>query len=101
MTLKEIAEQTGYSVATVSRVLNGGAYKENSKTYAAITEFAQTNGYSRGSRNGRIVVNLVPDISNPISAAIAKTMQQICKNAGLFLMIVNTNEDSKEEARAL
>ena len=32
MTLKEIAEQTGYSVATVSRVLNGGAYNENSRT---------------------------------------------------------------------
>ncbi len=101
MTLKEIAEQTGYSVATVSRVLNGGACKENSKAYEVITEFAQANGYSRGSRSGRIVANLVPDISNPISAAIAKTIQQICKNAGLFLIIVNTNEDPKEESRAL
>lgn len=101
MTLKEIAEQTGYSVATVSRVLNGGAYRENSKAYEVIMEFAQANGYSRGSRSGRIVANLVPDISNPISAAIAKTIQQICKNAGLFLMIVNTNEDPKEESRAL
>ncbi|MCI8656442.1 MAG: LacI family transcriptional regulator [Oscillospiraceae bacterium] len=101
MTLKEIAEQTGYSVATVSRVLNGGAYNENSRTYAAIMEFVQSNGYSRGSRGGRIVANLIPDIANPISTAIAKTMQQICRGAGLSLVIVNTNEDPKEEAHAL
>lgn len=102
MTLKEIAEQTGYSIATVSRVLNGtGNYNETSKTYQEITEFARKNGYSRNQKASRLVAHVVPDIGNPITVAIAKTIQEICDQEGLTLLIINTNESPEQEARAL
>lgn len=102
MTLKEIAEQTGYSVATVSRILNGsGRYNESTQAYRDITQFAQINGYSRSRKHSKLVAHIVPDIANPITLAITKTIQKICTSMGLTLIVVNTNEDPEEETAAL
>lgn len=102
MTLKEIAEQTGYSIATVSRVLNGtGNSKESSKSYIEISEFARMNGYSRSQKPSGLVATIVPDIGNPITTAIIKTIQSICDKEGLSLIIVNTNESAEQESNAL
>lgn len=102
MTLKEIAAQTGYSLATVSRVLNGtGRYNEFTQAYQEITQFARVNGYSRTRRHSKLVAHIVPDIANPITLAITKTIQEICTSMGLTLIVVNTNENPGEEAAAL
>lgn len=102
MTLKEIAAQTGYSVATVSRILNGtGRYNESSKAYQEITKFAQINGYTRNRGHSKLVAHIVPDIANPITLSISKVIQEICTSMGLTLLIISTNENPQEEAAAL
>lgn len=102
MTLKEIAAQTGYSIATVSRVINGtGNCSETSKTYQEIMQFVQVHGYRRSHKSSKLVAHVSPDIANPITVAITKTIQKICDREGLTLIILNTNESPEQEARVL
>src|SRR5712672_1351174 len=79
-TLKSIADRSGVSVTTISRVLSGQAsrYRISKATEAAIRKLAKEldfvpNQLARGLRLKKtLTVGLViPDISNPFFAGIA------------------------------
>ena len=102
MTLKEIAAQTGYSIATVSRVLNKtGSTATASKAYQEITRFAEEMGYKCAAKKGGLVAVVIPDIENPLFGAIVKTVQELGREDGLDVIVVNTNESAEQEAHAL
>ena len=102
MTLKEIAAQTGYSIATFSRVLNKtGQYSTASKAYQEITRFAEEMGYKCAAKKGGLVAVVIPDIENPLFGAIVKTVQELGREDGLDVIVVNTNESAEQEAHAL
>lgn len=73
-TLTDIAERTGYSIATVSRVLNGksGQYRISNEAYNSIMEEAKKSGYigkmnaqSLRKSKTRSIGVIVPSIANP------------------------------------
>lgn len=82
-TLTDIAERTGYSIATVSRVLNGksGQYRISNEAYNSIMEEAKKSGYigkmnaqSLRKSKTRSIGVIVPSIANPFFAEISDTI---------------------------
>jgi len=67
VTLVEVAENAGVSQATASRVLNGKG-GVSGQTRAAVLSAARSLGYRRGTRQGRVIGVVLPELVNPIFA---------------------------------
>ncbi len=84
ITLKEIAESAGVSIATVSRVLRNQAsrYRIRAETVNTVLAVAKRLGYTSNSikedfqfQDTYSIGLIVPDISNPFFAAIAQRIE--------------------------
>ncbi|MCF8266340.1 MAG: LacI family transcriptional regulator, partial [Melioribacteraceae bacterium] len=102
VTLKNIAEKTGCSVSTISRVLNkkGKQFRISKETQELILRTAEELDYkpnelARGLRlkKSNTIGLLVPDISNPFFAHVTHIIQQYAYSEGYTLIVCNTNED--------
>lgn len=104
MTLKEISEKTGFSITTISRVMNHTGYV-NEGTCSKIMEAANEGGYFQKKKNTVIKHNIVgvivPDLSNPFFAAVIKGIREVTEALHKEVIIMDTSEDSKQEQRAL
>lgn len=98
-TLKEIAEYTGFSVTTVSRVLNHSASDVgiSIKTQRAILAAAkelnyQPNYAARGLKTGKadILALIVRDIANPFFSEVASIVQDRAQIHGYDLLLYNS-----------
>lgn len=106
ITIKIIAERAGVSVSTVSRVLSGKAkkYRISEKTEKAVIRIAKDLNYSpnqlaralRLSRTNTIGL-IIPDISNPFFASIARYIELESRKSGFSVMICDTEENSEIE----
>lgn len=110
MSVKEIAEMAGTSVATVSRVINqnGRFSKATEKRVRDIIEEYgyQPNQLARGLRVNRtqVIGILVPDITNEFFASITKEVQRHLLEKNYITLICSTNEnvmEAKEQLRML
>jgi len=106
ITLKEVAESAGVSVSTASRVLSGqaAAYRIGKVTQAAVEQRAkalgfQANALARSLRSKRsgILGLVVPDISNPFFAAIARQVTTAANQHGYSVLIADSCETSTIE----
>ncbi|MDX9923516.1 MAG: LacI family DNA-binding transcriptional regulator [Ignavibacteriaceae bacterium] len=106
ITLEKISEVTGFSVSTVSRVLNKKSkkYRISLETERIIYAKAKELGYkpnelARGLRlkKTHTIGLVVPDISNPFFASITHLIQKYLYEEGYSLIVCNTNEDIKTE----
>jgi LacI family transcriptional regulator len=106
VTLKDIAEKSGVSVSTVTRVLNYKAtkYRISEATQKVVFRTAKRlkyrpNQLARGLRLKKTqTVGLVaPDISNPFFAYVIRSIQNEASGAGYSLIICDTNEDQDIE----
>lgn len=103
LSLREIAEMAGTSVATVSRVINqnGRFSKETeSRVRKIIEEYNyHPNRLARSLRMQRsqVIGVLVPDISNEFFSGIIKEIQNTLFKNGNITLICNTNENPVEE----
>jgi LacI family transcriptional regulator len=103
VTLKDIAEKTGYSVITISKALRDSSDLADS-TIQRIRETAKEMGYVVNSaanalRSGQtkmIALTLV-DISNPFWSCFAKKADAIARAHGYTTMIMNTDMDGGSE----
>ena len=109
-TLKSIAEKLSLSESTVSRVLNGHAdkYRISSKTEKAVLQLADElqftpNRLARALRlNKTNTMGLViPDISNPFFAMIARFVESNANQRGYSVMVCDTKENTAEEKKSL
>ena len=105
-TLETIAEKTGYSTSTVSRVLTGKAEKFRiSETAAAvIRETAAELGYTpnilaQNLRNGKTetIGLVVPDMSNPYFAEISSVIVAETKKHGYTTIVTDTMENESAQ----
>lgn len=110
ITIEKIARKSGFSVSTVSRVLNktARACRISVKTEATILKIAEETGYrpnelARGLRLQRthLIGLIVPDISNPFFAYVTHVIQKHAYNYGYSLMVTNTNENITTEIEQL
>ncbi|WP_422122477.1 LacI family DNA-binding transcriptional regulator [Planococcus sp. X10-3] len=102
-TIKEVAKQAGISVATVSRVLNGNGYVKEStreKVLQVIKEMdyvPNSIAISLNNKKTRTIGLLLPDITNPFFAELAKGVEQVAKEKGYTVILCNSYEDQQNE----
>ena len=107
VTLKEIAQETGYSINTVSHALKGKA-DISEKTQKLITKTAREMGYignlpAESLRTGRTrtVAVLVSDIANPLFGIMVKEIETLLGRRGYSLFVMNTDENVEVERAAV
>jgi LacI family transcriptional regulator len=110
VTLKTIAERVGVSASAVSRVLNGHArkYRISRKTEEEVLRVARELDFSpdqlaRGLRlNSSATIGLVvPDISNPFFAGIARVVENEARARGYSVILCDTQDSTDVEVESL
>ena len=107
VTIKDIARMTGFSVATVSQVINGNGHASEA-TQNLILKCVEETGYipntiarSLRKKQDDAVAILLPDISNEFYAQMAKGIQDELYALGRNCVIFNTKYDATVEEHCL
>jgi LacI family transcriptional regulator len=104
-TLRDVARLAGVHPGTVSRALNPQTRAlVNERTARRVLDAAQELGYrpnpiARGLRTNRsnTIGVLVPDLLNPLFAAVVRGIEDGLREAGYTPLIANTDNDSERE----
>ncbi len=109
-TLSTLAEKTGYSITTISRVLSGKAdeHRISAETKEKILRAAQENNYSPNliAQNLRIsktntIGLLVPSVGNPFFADIAKWVIGEARQRNYTTIVTDSAEDPQTEKSSI
>lgn len=106
-TIRDVAAEAGVSIATVSRVLSGGAPaapETIDRVRAAVARLGfRANRTGRELRAGvsRTVGVLVPSLANPVFAESVAGIQDAAREAGWSVLITSSDYDVGREARAI
>lgn len=107
VTLKDIAQKTGYAVNTVSKALRD-APDLAADTKQAICRVADEMGYianssanSLRSGHSHVLALIVADITNPLFAITAKEVETAAREMDYTLLVMNTDEDPENEIKAV
>lgn len=105
VTIGDVAKAAGISGTTVSRIINGHYEKMRPATRqrveAVIKElhFIPTASAQRlRQRQGHVIGVLVGDIANPFSFLLAKGIDDILKQAGYDILLMNTNNSLRPKS---
>ena len=105
-TIKDIARETGLSLATISKYLNGGALRE--KNRIAIQTAIQkldyhVNEYARGlkSNKSKTIGVVIPELSNLFITRIISVMEKILQEKGYSVVICDCYTDEGAECRCV
>ena len=109
-TLKQVAELSGYSQATVSMILNNRAdVSFSAETVRIVNEAASRLGYERKTEasrlrrlgSGRLVALLCPNVSNPYYSSLVQSIEQSAWERDYQVMVMDTYRSPEAEARDL
>ncbi|WP_428391054.1 LacI family DNA-binding transcriptional regulator [Lichenicoccus sp.] len=99
--IQDVAQRSGVSIATVSRVLNGIKAKATEETEARVRKAADDLGYRPAHagralrmRQTKLVALLIPDISNAFYSTIARSIECALRQSDHPMILCNTDEDS-------
>ena len=105
ITMDEIAKLAGVSKATVSRVLNESECGVGEQTRVRVKKIAEELGYSveqtekkKNISFTRYIALILPDITNPFFADLAKSVEQSLRRKGYSLVLANTDFSEDNEA---
>ena len=107
VTLKDIAEKTGYSVNTVSRALRGKDDISSAtqalirKTAAEMGHISNTIASSLRSGYTNTIAVIIGDVSNLHFATMMKEIEEYARSKGYTTILLNTNEDPEQEMQAI
>ena len=104
-TLRDVARLAGVHPGTVSRALNPQTRSlVNERTARRVLDAAQELGYrpnpiARGLRTNRshTIGVLVPDLMNPLFAAVVRGIEDGLRDGGYTPLIANTDNDAERE----
>jgi LacI family transcriptional regulator len=103
VTIVDVAQRVGVSVATISRYLSGLTVRQEEDIRVAIADLkyrpSVTARNLKSGRTGTIAV-IVPDISNPFFSAIVQGAESAAGDEYMVLL-VNTADSNDREERAL
>jgi LacI family transcriptional regulator, repressor for deo operon, udp, cdd, tsx, nupC, and nupG len=101
--IQQVAKEAGVSVATVSRVLNG-QNSVSTKTRIKVEDAIRKLNYEpsmlgRNLRNSesRILLVMIPTISNPFYLEIIKGIEQIAISQNYNILLCETDSDPERE----
>ena len=106
VTIKDIAERAGVSIATVSRALYDTGYVKN-ETREKILEVAKSLGYRTHKEDeiSKVKTNLagviVSDITNPFFTQVVRGIEDVLSSAGYSLLLCNADENIEKETNYL
>ncbi|MBY5983754.1 LacI family DNA-binding transcriptional regulator [Halomonas sp. DP5Y7-2] len=107
-TILEVAREAGVSKTSVSRYYSGERERLSTAMQERIVAAATALGYqpnpmARGLKGGPsgLIGMLVADIHNPYSVAIMHGVEKACRQAGLSLMLCNSDNDLDQERQQL
>ena len=96
-TMKEIGVAAGVSLTTVSKVLNNNFTKVSDETKNRILSIAEEMNYRPNriarmlaKKESKIIGLMIPDITNPYYAQVAKGAMDICEANGYKVFVGNT-----------
>jgi LacI family transcriptional regulator len=105
--IRQVAEHSGVSTATVSRVMNNRSSVAES-TRLRVLGVADRLGYvpiasARSLRNHATMVIgvLVPDLSNPIFVPFLRGIQHVAQSRGYAVLVVDAQRSSQVERQAV
>lgn len=106
-TIIDVAKQAGVSKSTVARVISGGEHV-SSKVVDLVEAAAKEIGYQKNNlavsmRSGRsgLIGIVVPDISNPFWAEVARGAQDAAISAQSSLLIFSSDWQAEREQKHL
>lgn len=107
--LKDIAELANVSVAAVSIIINNpdstrfsDETKENVLRLAAELNYVPNSAaQSLVSNKSKTIGLIIPDLENPFFSSLAKRIEIEFRNYGYTVIMVNTNEDYRNDAELI
>lgn len=106
-TIKDVARLAGVAISTASAAINRSAPVSDDvieKVQAAVRETGYVpHGGARSLRMGdsRLIGLILPDITNPHFAKVAKVVESACLAAGYMDAVYSTSEDYDRERQIL
>lgn len=100
VTITDVAERVGVSVATVSRFLSGFNVRQEEAIRSAIIELNyRPSAAARNLKSGRTgtLAVIVPDITNPFFASVVKGIEQAAGDDHMVLLVNTNNVKAREE----
>lgn len=108
VTIFDVARKAGVSKSTVSRVLQGEETSVKPETRLKVLRAIQELGYQRNeiatslrTHKSNMVLLVVPDISNPFWAEVAKGVQETLWAEGYTLVVANSDWNRTKERQML
>lgn len=106
-TISDVAERSGLSVSTVSRVINDNPHVSPAKRQKVLQAMEEL-GYTplqaarqmRGSGSGNIAV-AVPSLTNNFFAQLVNAIERTCREAGYRTLITQTGGETSGETAAM
>lgn len=107
VTLRDVAEASGVSISTVSRVLDERTPTSKSATAQRVREIADRLGYRRNvfasslrrGATGTIGV-LVPRLTDTVMALMFEAIEQAARQRGHFAVVATCGDEPEDERRA-
>jgi LacI family transcriptional regulator len=106
-TIRDVAKRAGVAISTVSAVLNRSAPVSEeviARVGQAVAELGYTpHGAAQSLRSGRsrTIGLILPDITNPHFATVARVVESACLDAGYMTAVYSTSEDDDRERQIL
>jgi LacI family transcriptional regulator len=107
ITIKDIAEITGFSISTVSKAFNE-SYEISEETKNKINEVAKSNGYRPNKaalslRSGKnfVVAVVMPSVEDPFYARIFHGIQYVITNTNYSVITCITRESLEKEVNII
>ncbi|MGE7635963.1 LacI family DNA-binding transcriptional regulator [Bacillus paramycoides] len=106
-TIYSVAEEAGVSISTVSKVINQtGNISERTrrKVHQVMDELNYHPSVVASALTGKqtkMIGLLIPDISNPFFAEVARSIEDRSYELGFHVMICNTDNDAQKEKKYL
>lgn len=107
VTLRDVAEASGVSISTVSRVLDERTPPSKSAAAQRVRAAADRLGYRRNlsasvlrrGRTGTVGV-LVPRLSDAVMALLYEALERAARARGFFTIVATSGDDPDQELRA-
>lgn len=103
-TIRDVAQKAGYSIATVSLVLNHKNVSIPNSTREKIWAVVKELNYrpnqlavSMVTKKSKVLGLIIPDNSNAFFADISKAIERAARHAGYGLIYGNSNNDSRRD----